>query len=125
MLSQEAAGTKGPLRVQRGVAAAPCLIPAYLLSAGFIVSPGFSFYCFSQHRSGKHTQRFTAGSTAPEWWSRGTNRKGPWHIPTAVSQGEKQSIMAPDMSLLGKGHSGLITLQCWGTIHIISPRFHL
>lgn len=42
-LNQEAAGTKGPLRVQRGVAAAPCLIPAYLLSAGFIVPPGFNF----------------------------------------------------------------------------------
>lgn len=51
-LNQEAAGTKGPLRVQRGVGAAPCLIPAYLLSPGFIVPPGFSFYCFSQHRSG-------------------------------------------------------------------------
>lgn len=46
-LNQEAAGTKGPLRVQRGVAAAPCLISAYLLPSGFIVPPRGSAFTAS------------------------------------------------------------------------------
>lgn len=65
-LNQEAAGTKGPFRVQQRVAAALCLIIAYLLSTGFIVPLGFSFYCFSQNHSGNQTQGFAAGNKALE-----------------------------------------------------------
>lgn len=64
-LNQEAAGTKAPLRVQHGVAAAlfdPCLSPLHC----FIVPLGFSFYCFSQHHSGNQTQGFAAGKKVLE-----------------------------------------------------------
>lgn len=77
-LNEEAAGTKGPLRVQHGVAAALCLILAYLLSTGFIVPLGFSFYCFSQHHRGNQTQGFAAGNKVLEQQGGVWGRVGGW-----------------------------------------------
>lgn len=76
------------------MAAALCLILAYLLSTAFIVPLGFSFYCFSQHHRGNQTQGFAAGNKVLEEQGGGecggggvvgTNAKGPWHIPADTS----------------------------------------
>lgn len=118
-LNQEAAGTKGPLRVQRGVAAAPCLIPAYLLPAAFIVPPGFSFYCFSQHHSSNQTQRFAAGSVKAV--RGGISRKCPWHVPTAASRGARWSITAPETCPAWRGWLQLTHFAGHGASSMLSP----
>ena len=121
-LNQEAVGTKGPLRVQRGVAAAPCLIPAYLLSASFIVPLGFSFYCFSQHRSGNQTQRFAAGSKVPEQRRGGalTGKVLGTSLPPRLG-GARWSIVAPETCPAWQGLLWLAHSAGHGASSTLSP----
>lgn len=103
-LNQEAAGTKAPLRVQHGVAAALCLILAYLLSTALLSPWGSAFTASPSTTAAIKPRGLQLGRKC--WSSRegcggewgavvvGSNAKGPWHIPADTSGATKWSILA-------------------------------
>lgn len=130
-LNQEAAGTKGPLRVQHGVTAALCLILAYLLSTGFIV-PRCSAFTASPSTTAAIKPRglqlgikcWSSGKGCGGEWGVvvvGTNAKGPWHVPADTSWAARWSIPAPKMCPAWQGPLQLTHFSGHGAPFMLSP----